>query len=253
MIISGSVSNDDAKKIFGTWKEPRPYIRIVPQPQASGGEEVGVICSGSRLSSSGFGRVTVAGASGDSMTATARRFQHVQIDVFTSRPLEGNALAVFTDARGLSDAEMQALARETNLSETTFVFPAGRGHRARARAPRPHLHHPGGTSVRRTSHPGYRDRAARRQRRRSGRARPQRRQDSCPLHHRRRWPGLRRDAAARSRVRPSPRSRGRCPGHRPEAGRHRRRSPHPDRFHRPGLHHRPGAHPRRPCARCAPT
>jgi trans-2,3-dihydro-3-hydroxyanthranilate isomerase len=54
----------------------------------------------------------------------ARRFPYVQVDVFTSRPLEGNALAVFTDARGLSDAEMQAIARETNLSETTFVLPA---------------------------------------------------------------------------------------------------------------------------------
>jgi trans-2,3-dihydro-3-hydroxyanthranilate isomerase len=47
----------------------------------------------------------------------------VQLDVFTERRLEGNALAVFTDARGLSDAEMQAVARETRLSETTFVFP----------------------------------------------------------------------------------------------------------------------------------
>lgn len=52
-----------------------------------------------------------------------RRFHSVQIDVFTSKRLEGNPLAVFTDARGLSDTEMQALARETNLQETTFVFP----------------------------------------------------------------------------------------------------------------------------------
>jgi trans-2,3-dihydro-3-hydroxyanthranilate isomerase len=52
-----------------------------------------------------------------------RRFHFVQIDVFTSRRLEGNPLAVFTDARGLSDSEMQDLARETNLQETTFVFP----------------------------------------------------------------------------------------------------------------------------------
>jgi trans-2,3-dihydro-3-hydroxyanthranilate isomerase len=57
------------------------------------------------------------------MSETRRRFSLVQVDVFTSRPLEGNSLAVFTDARGLSDAQMQALARETNLSETTFVFP----------------------------------------------------------------------------------------------------------------------------------
>ena len=33
VIIAGSVSNDEAKEIFGTWKEPKPYIRIVPQPQ----------------------------------------------------------------------------------------------------------------------------------------------------------------------------------------------------------------------------
>jgi trans-2,3-dihydro-3-hydroxyanthranilate isomerase len=52
-----------------------------------------------------------------------RRFPFVQLDVFTATALEGNQLAVFTDARGLSDADMQALARETNLSETTFVFP----------------------------------------------------------------------------------------------------------------------------------
>ena len=42
-------------------------------------------------------------------------------DVFTDRPLTGNALAVFTDARGLSDETMQALAREMNLSATVFV------------------------------------------------------------------------------------------------------------------------------------
>jgi trans-2,3-dihydro-3-hydroxyanthranilate isomerase len=47
----------------------------------------------------------------------------VQWDVFTSRPLEGNSLAVFLDGRGLTDAEMQALAKEMNLSETTFILP----------------------------------------------------------------------------------------------------------------------------------
>jgi trans-2,3-dihydro-3-hydroxyanthranilate isomerase len=46
-----------------------------------------------------------------------------QWDVFSSKPLEGNSLAVFSDARGLSDNEMQALAKEMNLSETTFIFP----------------------------------------------------------------------------------------------------------------------------------
>jgi len=54
---------------------------------------------------------------------TQRKFSFVQLDVFTSRPLEGNQLAVFTDARDLSDQEMQKLARETNLCETTFILP----------------------------------------------------------------------------------------------------------------------------------
>jgi len=52
-----------------------------------------------------------------------RRLPFVQVDVFTSVPLEGNQLAVFADGRSLSDAEMQALAREMNLSETTFILP----------------------------------------------------------------------------------------------------------------------------------
>ena len=52
-----------------------------------------------------------------------RKYDFAQIDVFTSRRLEGNALAVFPDARGLSDDQMQFIARETNLQETTFVFP----------------------------------------------------------------------------------------------------------------------------------
>ncbi len=53
----------------------------------------------------------------------SRMFDFAQVDVFAERPLEGNQLAIFSDARGLSCEEMQALARETNLSETTFIFP----------------------------------------------------------------------------------------------------------------------------------
>lgn len=53
----------------------------------------------------------------------ARRYALAQWDVFSTRPLEGNSLAVFFDARGLTDAELQAIAREMNLSETTFIFP----------------------------------------------------------------------------------------------------------------------------------
>ena len=52
-----------------------------------------------------------------------RRFDYALYDVFTDRALEGNQLAVFTDARELREAELQRLAREMNLSETTFVFP----------------------------------------------------------------------------------------------------------------------------------
>jgi trans-2,3-dihydro-3-hydroxyanthranilate isomerase len=48
------------------------------------------------------------------------------VDVFTERPLEGNALAVFPDASGIDELTMQKIARELNLSETTFVVPATR-------------------------------------------------------------------------------------------------------------------------------
>ena len=74
-----------------------------------------------------------------------RRFAFVQMDVFSAKPLEGNPLAVFTDGRGLSDAEMQALAREMNLSETTFILPRSRaledrrGVRARIFTPQEEL------------------------------------------------------------------------------------------------------------------
>jgi trans-2,3-dihydro-3-hydroxyanthranilate isomerase len=57
------------------------------------------------------------------MSQSPRRLAMVQWDVFSSRPLEGNSLAVFLDGRGLTDAEMQALAKEMNLSETTFILP----------------------------------------------------------------------------------------------------------------------------------
>jgi PhzF family phenazine biosynthesis protein len=58
--------------------------------------------------------------------STARRFQ--QVDVFTTRALQGNALAVVLDGDGLSDAQMAALARWTNLSETSFLLPPSDEH-----------------------------------------------------------------------------------------------------------------------------
>ncbi len=63
-----------------------------------------------------------------------RSWEYRIVNVFTQTPLEGNALAVFDDAAGLDDATMQKIARETNLSETTFVFPpVARGSAARVR------------------------------------------------------------------------------------------------------------------------
>jgi trans-2,3-dihydro-3-hydroxyanthranilate isomerase len=56
-------------------------------------------------------------------------FRYVIADVFTDTPLAGNQLAVFTDAREIPEADLQRLARETNFSETTFVYPPeGDGH-----------------------------------------------------------------------------------------------------------------------------
>jgi trans-2,3-dihydro-3-hydroxyanthranilate isomerase len=52
----------------------------------------------------------------------ARRF--VQVDVFTDTPFCGNPLAVILDGQGLTDEQMQAIAREMNLSETTFILPS---------------------------------------------------------------------------------------------------------------------------------
>ena len=51
------------------------------------------------------------------------RFRYVVADVFTDTPLAGNQLAVFTDAREIPEEQLQKIARELNLSETTFVYP----------------------------------------------------------------------------------------------------------------------------------
>jgi trans-2,3-dihydro-3-hydroxyanthranilate isomerase len=57
------------------------------------------------------------------------RFRYVVVDVFTDTPLEGNQLAVFTDAREIPEEQLQRLAKELNLAETTFVYPStGDGH-----------------------------------------------------------------------------------------------------------------------------
>ena len=51
-------------------------------------------------------------------------FRFVQLDVFTDRPFTGNPLAVFPEGEGLTDEQMQQIAREMNLSETVFVLPS---------------------------------------------------------------------------------------------------------------------------------
>ena len=97
------------------------------------------------------------------------RLQYSVLDVFAERPLEGNPLAVFHDGRGLSDLQMQALARETNLSETTFVLPSQDSEQDRIEGVRvrifttqeelPFAGHPtlGTASWLRLNHPAFRD------------------------------------------------------------------------------------------------
>ncbi|MBV9181431.1 MAG: PhzF family phenazine biosynthesis protein [Acidobacteria bacterium] len=71
----------------------------------------------------------------------SHRLSFLQLDVFTTVPLQGNPLAVFADARTLRQEQMQAIAREMNLSETTFILPgepnleAERGVRVRIFTP----------------------------------------------------------------------------------------------------------------------
>ena len=52
------------------------------------------------------------------------KYNFIQLDVFTDRAFAGNPLAVFPEAEGLTDEQMQQIAREMNLSETVFVLPS---------------------------------------------------------------------------------------------------------------------------------
>src|SRR2546429_5727880 len=77
------------------------------------------------------------------MPGDERRYRLRWVDVFTDRALAGNPLAVVLGAHGLSTVQMQAIARETNLSETTFVLPAEpREHAAKVRIFTPHVELP---------------------------------------------------------------------------------------------------------------
>ncbi len=74
------------------------------------------------------------------MTPRSRAF--AQVDVFGAAPFRGNPVAVVLDADGMSDADMQAVAAWTNLSETVFILPAtdpGADYRARILTPHTEL------------------------------------------------------------------------------------------------------------------
>ena len=72
-----------------------------------------------------------------------REYEFITLDVFTEHRFGGNPLAVFPNADGLSDAEMQAVAAEFNLSETSFVLPpSDPRHTARLRIFTPRSEHP---------------------------------------------------------------------------------------------------------------
>ena len=61
------------------------------------------------------------------------KYRFMTCDVFSDTRFGGNPLAVLPDARGLTDVQMQQIAREFNFSESTFVFPAEQGHTRRVR------------------------------------------------------------------------------------------------------------------------
>jgi trans-2,3-dihydro-3-hydroxyanthranilate isomerase len=61
------------------------------------------------------------------------RFRYYLCDIFTDTRFGGNQLAVLPDAQGLSDEQMQKIAREFNLTQTTFVFPPEAGHTRKVR------------------------------------------------------------------------------------------------------------------------
>lgn len=91
-----------------------------------------------------FGRVGLVGVAGLTLPSAApaaaaqaangRSYRYIHLDVFTDRRLQGNQLFVFVQPAGLDTDTMQAITRESNLSENTFVFPpeqAGTDHRVR--------------------------------------------------------------------------------------------------------------------------
>src|ERR1043166_88290 len=99
-----------------------------------------------------FGRASMMGLAGAALprmtlgreqrAGDGASYRYVPVDVFTDRRLEGNQLLVFPQPTGLDADRMQALTRESNYSECTFVFPpeaAGSNYRARIFGPAPQL------------------------------------------------------------------------------------------------------------------
>lgn len=81
----------------------------------------------------GLAGVTAAAALPAHAQAPRKGYDFIQVDVFTHTPLEGNPLAVFSNADGMSDVLMQNIARELNHSETTFIQRAENGGDAKVR------------------------------------------------------------------------------------------------------------------------
>ena len=84
---------------------------------------------------SALGVFALAGRpSAQAQRADARTYRYIHLDVFTDRRMQGNQLFVFPQPAGLDTETMQAMTRESNLSECTFVFAAetaGTDHRVR--------------------------------------------------------------------------------------------------------------------------
>jgi trans-2,3-dihydro-3-hydroxyanthranilate isomerase len=76
------------------------------------------------MSMSGFRTFPTPAGGISQVKIELREFQYRLVDVFAERPFTGSSLAVFTDARGLTDETMQAVAQELNRAQTAFVFPS---------------------------------------------------------------------------------------------------------------------------------
>jgi hypothetical protein len=89
------------------------------------------------------------------MANLSTNLDYFVVDVFTETPLAGNPLAVVLNSCGLTTERMQAIAREFNLSETTFIERRSAALERSGRRARAHLHDPGRVALRRPSHTGH--------------------------------------------------------------------------------------------------